>query len=159
MISLIENAIVGRKGWLSSDEFAELLTLAQTSPGPIAINTAVFVGYKRRGIAGAVAASLGVIVPSLVIILTIAIFFSAVRDNHTVDSAFKGMRPAVVALIVAPIVSLSKGMEWWKIVIALAIATALWYWGFSPIYVLAAGAATGIAVTTIRYHRKNTSTK
>lgn len=145
MLPLIQAAIIDKKHWIAADEFTELLTLAQTAPGPIAVNAAVLVGYKQRGAVGAVAAILGVTLPSLIIILLIAVFFSSIRNNHYVDSAFKGMRPAVVALIIGPVVTLARGMEWWKIIIAMAVAAALWYWGFSPIYVLLAGAAAGIA--------------
>ena len=75
MIPLIEAEIINRRGWLARDEFMELLTLAQSSPGPIAINTSVFIGYKTRGVAGAAAAVCGAVLPSFICILVIAIFF------------------------------------------------------------------------------------
>jgi len=74
----------------------------------------------------------------------VAIFFADIRDNKIVDSAFKAMRPAVVALIVAPIVSLSKGLNIWLLAVAAATAVAIWWFGFSPIYVLVVGAVTGL---------------
>lgn len=131
MIPLIEAEIINRRGWLARDEFMELLTLAQSSPGPIAINTSVFIGYKTRGVAGAAAAVCGAVLPSFICILVIAIFFAQVRHNVIVDAAFKGMRPAVVALIVVPI----------------ATALAVWWFGLSPIWLIAAGAAAGILWT------------
>ena len=88
------------------------------------------------------------------IILLIAIFFASIRENIYVDAAFKGMRPAVVALIVGPVISLSRSMDWWKIVIAAFIGWALWYWGFSPILPLMAGALIGIGVTAYNAHKK-----
>ncbi|MBQ8863224.1 MAG: chromate transporter [Rikenellaceae bacterium] len=149
MIPLIQDAIIKRKRWIDEDTFTELLIIAQSSPGPIAINTAVFVGYKRRGTAGAFAAALGTIIPSLVIILIIAIYFATIRQNVYIDSAFKGMRPAVVALIVGPILSLSRNIATINIIIALIVGLAIWYWGFSPVWVLIAGAAVGLAITAI----------
>ena len=144
MIPIIQHEVITRRSWIAKQEFIDLLTLAQTAPGPISLNTAVFVGYKCRGFMGALAAILGVILPSFLVILAVAIFFSEIRDNRWVDAAFKGMRPAVVALIVAPIVGLAKGMRW--ILIALAVATALvvWYFAISPVWFLVAGAVGGL---------------
>ena len=99
MIPLIEAEMIQKRGWLSREEFINQLTIAQSVPGPIALNTAVFVGYKTRGLKGALAALVGVIIPSFVIILLIATYFTDFKDNPTVAAAFKGMRPAVVALI------------------------------------------------------------
>ena len=144
MIPLIQYEVISRRGWLTEQEFIDLLTIAQTAPGPIALNTAVFVGYKFRRYWGALAAVLGVVIPSFAIILVIAMFFAGIRDNVWVDAAFKGMRPAVVALIVAPIVGLTKGMHWIGLSIALATAVTVWYFGFSPIWLIIAGAIGGV---------------
>lgn len=143
MIPLIQHEVINNRSWLSKEEFVELLTIAQAAPGPIALNTAVFVGYKYRGYWGAVSAVLGVVIPSFLIILIVAMFFASMRDNRWVDAAFKGMRPAVVALIVAPIVGLTKGLHWVLIAVAAATALLVWYFGFSPIWVLIAGAIGG----------------
>ena len=145
MVPLIEAEVIERRRWLAQNEFLDLLTLAQSSPGPIAINTSVFIGYKVRGLKGAVAASLGATLPSFLIILIVAIFFAGIRHNPVIDAAFKGMRPAVVALIIGPVISLARGMHWTMLgVIALA-ALAVWGLGWSPIWVLAAAALSGIA--------------
>jgi chromate transporter len=144
MIPLIQYEVISRRGWLTEQEFIDLLTIAQTAPGPIALNTAVFVGYKFRRYWGALAAVLGVVIPSFTIILVIAMFFAGIRNNVWVDAAFKGMRPAVVALIVAPIVGLTKGMHWVGLSIALATAVTVWYFGFSPIWLIIAGAIGGV---------------
>ena len=125
MIPLIQHEVINRRGWIEEHTFLDMLTLAQTAPGPISLNTAVFVGYKCRGVLGALIAVLGVVLPSFFIILLIAIFFSEIRTNHWVDAAFKGMRPAVVALIVAPIIGLCRGMNRWLIVVAVAVACEL----------------------------------
>jgi len=147
MIPLIEREVIDRKKWIEKENFLELLTLAQTAPGPISLNTSVFVGYKVGGYAGAVAAVAGVVLPSFVIILLIAVYFSDLRGNRYVNAAFMGMRPAVVALIAAPVFNLARGLGWWKISIAVAAALVVWYFGVSPIYFIAGGAVAGIVYT------------
>lgn len=144
MIPIIQHEVINRRGWLEEREFVDLLTLAQTAPGPISLNTAVFVGYKCRGFMGALMAILGVILPSFLVILAVAMFFSEIRDNRWVDAAFRGMRPAVVALIVAPIIGLTRGMRWWMVAIALATALVVWQFAISPIWFLLAGAIVGL---------------
>ena len=143
MIPIIQYEVVNKRNWLNEKEFVELLTIAQAAPGPISLNTAVFVGYKCKGYKGALAAILGVVIPPFVIILVVAMFFHTMRENRWVDAAFRGMRPAVVALIVAPIVGLTKGLHWVLIAVAAATALAVWYFGFSPVWLLIAGAVGG----------------
>ena len=150
MIPLIQHEVIHRRRWIEERDFLDLLTLAQTAPGPIALNTAVFVGYKRCGYLGALSAIMGVIVPSFLVILVVAIFFASIRDNAYVDAAFKGMRPAVVALIVAPIIGLTKGMRWWLVAVALVVALVVWYFGVSPVWFLIAGAVVGACVVARR---------
>lgn len=145
MLPLIEQELITKRKWIEQKEFLDLLTLAQSVPGPIAVNTSVFVGYKVRGFGGAVAALLGSVLPSFVIILVIAIFFADIRHNPVVDAAFKGMRPAVVALIIGPVISLARGMHWIMFIVIAAAALAIWWLDWSPIYVLVIAAAIGIA--------------
>lgn len=144
MIPLIEKETIDRRRWIGREEFLDLLTLAQSVPGPIAVNTAVFVGYKCRGLKGAAAALLGTVLPSFAIILLIALFFADIRHNPVVDAAFKGMRPAVVALIIGPVLSLSRGMRWPMFLLIAASATAVWGLGWSPIHILLLAAAGGV---------------
>ena len=148
MIPLIQHEVVARHKWLSEREFVDLLTIAQAAPGPISLNTAVFVGYKQLHYLGAFSAILGVVIPSFTIILLVALFFTEMRHNSIVDAAFRGMRPAVVALIVAPIVGLTKGMHWWLIALSAVVAVTVWYFGFSPIWLLIGGAVAGILWAT-----------
>ncbi len=146
MIPLIQREVIERHKWINHKDFVDMLVLAQSTPGPIAVNTAVFVGYKTAGIAGAVAATLGTVLPSFIVILLLALFFAEVRENRYVDAAFRAMRPAVVALIVAPLMGLVKGMKWYLLAIAAAVAVLVWYFGFSPMYLIAGGVAVGIAM-------------
>ncbi|WP_290539779.1 chromate transporter [Alistipes sp.] len=145
MLPLIERELITRRRWLEPKEFLDLLTLAQSVPGPIAVNTSVFVGYKVRGLRGAAAALLGTVVPSFVIILVIALFFAGIRQNPVVDAAFKGMRPAVVALIIGPVLSLSRGMHWTMAAVIAVSALAIWWLDWSPVLMLAAAALLGMA--------------
>lgn len=149
MIQLIEREVVDKKKWFAHDEFFDQFTLAQSAPGPFALNTAVFVGYKMRGWWGALVSVLGVVIPSFVIILLIAVFLVGYKDNPYVKAAFDGMRPAVVALIVWPFIKLFRKLTWWQMLIAIAVAVAIWWLGLSPIYLLLAAALIGIAYTFI----------
>lgn len=144
MIPIIQAEVITRKGWIKEQEFLDLLTLAQSAPGPISLNTAVFVGYKMYGYRGALSSLLGVVLPSFTILLLVAIFFSQIRENPIVDAAFRGMQPIVVAIMLAPILGFTKGMHWSMIAVATAITLAIWHFGFSPIYLLIAGAAVGL---------------
>ena len=149
MIPIIQREVISRRRWIEEQEFLDLLTLAQSAPGPISLNTSVFVGYKMSGYRGALASLLGVILPSFLIILTVAIFFSQIRENAVIDAAFKGMRPVVVALILAPVLGFTKGMNWIRMAVVAAVARMVWRFGISPIYLLLGGALVG-ALLAIR---------
>lgn len=147
MIPLIEAEMIQKRGWLTREEFINQLTIAQSIPGPIALNTAVFVGYKIYGVRGALSALLGIVLPAFTIILLVAIFFADIRENQIVDSAFKAMRPTVVALIIAPVLGLARGMKNYLWAVVAAVAVAVWWFGISPVYLLAVAAAIGLLWT------------
>ncbi len=144
MVPLIQREVTDKRGWVGRERFLELLTLAQSAPGPISLNTAVFVGYNLAGYRGAAAAIFGAVLPSFVVIVLIAMYFTDIKDNHTVEAVFKGMRPAVVALIVAPLFGFTKGMGAYRIGIAVLVAAAIWRLGVSPMWFIFIGAAAGI---------------
>lgn len=98
MLPLIQREVVDR-GWLSKEDFIDLFSVAQSLPGIFAVNISIFVGYKLKKNMGSVVCALGTILPSFLIILLIATFFTQVQDNEWVEKIFKGLRPAVVALI------------------------------------------------------------
>ena len=149
MIPLIQREVIERHKWIDKQDFLDMLVLAQSTPGPIAVNTAVFVGYKTAGKAGAIMATLGTVLPSFIVILSLALFFAEVRENRYVDAAFRAMRPAVVALIVAPLIGLVKGMKWYLMGIAAVVAVAVWYLGFSPAYLIGLSLIIGIIVAVV----------
>ena len=154
MIPLIEREVIDRRRWIERQEFLDLLTIAQSAPGPISLNTSVFVGYKLRGYAGAIASILGVVLPSYTIILAVALFFAGIRENPAVDAAFKGMRPAVVALIIGPVISLTRGMHRALYLVIAASALAIWHLGWSPVYILFAAALAGIGWELVTLKRR-----
>lgn len=146
MIPLIQREVIERHKWIDEKDFLDMLVLAQSTPGPIAVNTSVFVGYKVAGTVGAIVATLGTVLPSFMVILLLALFFAEVRENRYVDAAFRAMRPAVVALIVAPLIGLVKGMKWYLMGVAAAVAVAVWYFGFSPAYLIGASLVIGVVI-------------
>ena len=144
MIPLIQREVIEKRKWINEKDFLDMLVLAQSTPGPIAVNTAVFVGYKTAGTLGAISATLGTVMPSFIVILLLALFFAEVRENRYVDAAFRAMRPAVVALIVAPLIGLVKGMKWYLMAVSAAVAMAVWYFGFSPAYLIGLALVIGV---------------
>lgn len=101
MIHLLENEFISRKGWLDSDEFLDLVAIAESTPGPIAINCATYIGYKKEKIAGALAATFGMCLPSFAIIYLISLFFDQFLEIEWVASAFKGIQVCVIFLILS----------------------------------------------------------
>lgn len=113
MISIIEKEIVDRHHWIEREEFLDLLAIAQSLPGILAVNIATSIGDRLRGLRGGIVAALGTILPSFLIILAIAIFLTpeAIKENHVLSSIFMGIRPAVVALIIAPVITTAKAAK------------------------------------------------
>ena len=142
MIPIIQSEVVDRRRWLKQEEFLDIIAIAQSCPGVFAINMSVFIGYKLRKLPGALCAAFGTALPSFAIILLIAMFFSRFQDNPLVESIFKGIRPAVVALIAAPTFTLAKSAKitlsncW----IPIGSALAIYLMGVNPVFIiLAAG--------------------
>ena len=138
MIPLIEADVVDKNKWVSREEFLDLMAIAQSCPGIFAVNMSIFIGYKLRGVSGSAVCALGTVMPSFLIILGIALFFSKFQDNATVQSIFRGIRPAVVALIAAPTFKMAKsariGMT--NVWIPVAGALLIWLMGVYPIYII-----------------------
>ena len=161
MIPLIQKEVVDKKAWLREEEFVEMLAIAQSCPGPLALNTAVFVGYKTRGIRGVLCSSLGTILPSFIIILLIAMVFTDFKDNPGVERVFKGIRPAVVALIAAPLWQMGKsaGITRKTVVIPVAAALLIWLTNLSPIYVIVAAIVGGLVWQEIQARKSLRDTR
>jgi len=103
MIPLIEREIITR-GWLTGQEFVNIISISEMTPGPIAINTATFIGYRIGGIPGAILATLGVVIPSLILILGIYIFLSKYQQRQIIKDTIYGIRPVVLALIMQAVI-------------------------------------------------------
>ena len=145
MIPLIEEEVVNKKQWVSKEEFLDIIAIAQSCPGVFAINTSIFIGYKLSKLRGAIATALGTALPSFLIILGIAMFFHEFQDNPIVASIFRGIRPAVVALIAVPTFNLAKSahVSWANCWIPIGGALLIWLLGVSPIFIILAAAICG----------------
>lgn len=142
MIPIMEREFVDNNGWLTKDEFVDVMLVAQTTPGIFAVDMASHIGYKIRGVWGGIVGAVGIALPSIAAITIIAMFFQSFRDNIWVEKFFRGVRPAVVALIAAPCFKLArKGRFGWNnFWIPLLSCLLIWLFGISPvIIILAAG--------------------
>ena len=137
MIAAIKKELVERQ-WLTDEDFIDIITLAQTAPGLFAVNIAILTGHKLRGTKGSVVATIGSALPPFIIILLVAMFFTSYKDNVYVIKAFKGIRPAVVALIGVPMLDMLKAtkMRWWSWTIVLLSMLLVCFLSVSPIYIL-----------------------
>lgn len=151
MIPLIEAEVVDKHRWITKQEFVDLIAIAQSCPGVFAINMSIFIGYKLCRLRGAVSCSLGTAMPSFLIILAIAMFFHQFQDNPIVASIFRGIRPAVVALIAVPTFNMARSAHlslancW----IPVGGALLIWLLGVSPIYIILAAAVGGYVYGTL----------
>ena len=157
MIPLIEKEISDR-GWASAEELDDIIVLAQSAPGLLAVNTAIFTGYRLAGLKGSIMASTGAVLPSFVIILLIAMFFTNFKDNAIVGSIFQGIRPVAVSLILVPAVSMAKAgcKSWWAYLLAGATLLAVAFLKVSPIWIILAtiSVAAGISALKDRPEKK-----
>lgn len=145
MIPVIEAEVVDKRGWVSREDFLDIIAMAQSCPGVLAINVSVFIGYKLNRVKGALCTCLGTALPSFLIILAIAMFFHQFEDNKVVAAIFRGIRPAVVALIAVPTFKLGRSarITWTNCWIPIACALAIWIMGVSPILVILIAAGGG----------------
>ena len=140
MLPLIQREVVERKKWIDEEEFLNMIALAQAAPGLIAVNSAIFIGWRIGGWRGVCGAVLGAVLPSFLIILVIAMVFSEWKELPAVEAAFKGIRPAVVALIAAPLFKMAKAakISWLTALIPIAAALLIWLGHVNPVWVILA---------------------
>ena len=148
MIPIIQKEVVDNKKWMKNEEFLDAIAVTNSLPGPLAINSATFVGYKTAGAPGALVAALGAVLPSFIIILIIAIFFSNFSNNALLDHIFAGVRPAVVALIVYALVKLAKSAGITKINMAIGTVAlaAILLLKLHPIFVVILAGIAGMFI-------------
>ena len=137
MIPIIQ-AEMSRRGWIGDDDLPDIVALSQSAPGVMAVNISIFAGHKLRGFKGSVAATLGSILPSFLIILGIAMFFSAFKDNPWVERAFKGIRPVVISLIAVPMINMARKSckNVWTWLLAIVSLVLVAFLNVSPIYII-----------------------
>lgn len=157
MLPLIQKSLVEKSKWLQDEEFVDAIAVAQSSPGPIAVNIAVITGYKLKGLPGALASVLGATLPSFVILLVIATFFLGVQDNRFVRGALTGMRPAIVALMASAVYDVGKKTIRTRqaAVLSLMALLLLTVFKLHPVVVIIAAASAGLALNS-RQCTKNT---
>lgn len=162
MISIIEREIVDKHHWIEREEFIDLLAISQAIPGILAVNIASSIGDRLRGMKGSIAASLGTILPSFLIILAIAIFLTpeTIKNNRTLSAIFMGIRPCVVALIIAPVLTSAKSAKltlktvWIPIIVALMISLDMGT-ASSPILYIVLGAVGGYMCWLLSRRKQN----
>jgi chromate transporter len=148
MIGVITAEFAEKRGILTKEEMAGIVVVAESTPGPIVINAATFVGHRERGTLGAAAATLGVSLPSFIIIALISLFFDTFRELRLVSYAFMGIRAGVVVVIINAIVKLNKVNKRtvFNTAMTLGAAAAVLVFGVNPVYILLSSAAIGIAL-------------
>ncbi|MBQ6253356.1 MAG: chromate transporter [Bacteroidales bacterium] len=154
MIPIIQEDLV-KRGWISEEELPDIIAMAQSAPGVLAVNMSIFAGYKLRGFKGSLAATLGSILPSFLMILLIAMLFTGYQDNPVVVRIFKGIRPVVVSLILVPMIRMARkgNKTWWAWAISAVTLFLVAFLNFSPIYILLTLIVAAECVTLIKERR------
>ncbi|MBS4025493.1 MAG: chromate transporter [Clostridia bacterium] len=150
MLPIIQRELVNNKKYITNEEFMDAIAVAQASPGPVSVNTSIYVGYKIKGLKGALACALGAVLPSFFIILVIAMFLFKFRSNSVIEKIFMGIRPAVVALILSAVYTMwSKSRKTYiKLFTSIVTVLLIVFLGISPVLIVIAG-----AIISVIYHR------
>lgn len=156
MISLIDSECVGKRKWLTHDELMNITVIAESTPGPIAINCATYVGYRQAGFPGAVLATIGIVLPSFAVIYLISLFFDNILEVAVVANAFKGIKNAVAVLILSVAVKMLQKMNRQKLPVAIMtvsltamLATNFFDLNLSSIYIILISGLIGYVSFTI----------
>lgn len=146
MLPFIEREIVGNNNWLSMPEFMDIIGISQMTPGPVAINSATFVGYKMYGVIGSIAATLGVIITSFILVSIISKALNKFKNSVIVKSALLGMRPVLIALIISAFIGLAKEsyLDFKSLIITVIIGVLLLSKKIHPILVIVIAGILGI---------------
>lgn len=152
MIPIIQKEVVDKKKWIKDEEFIDTISIAQSSPGPIAVNSSIFVGYKIKGFKGALICTIGTVLPSFLIILLIAVFFTQFNNNPMFEKVFMGIRPVVVALIFSAVYKLiTKAHLGYKdLAISLIATLTLVIFNITPIYIIIVGVLSRVVYNKIK---------
>lgn len=155
MLPLIDREVTGARGWISPELFVDIVAVAGMSPGPIATNTAIMVGYNVANVPGAIAATLGMVFPSLFVILIVAMFFFRIQQNPIVQSAFYGLRPVITGLIFYAALAFTlrneiivgeAGIKPLNLLFLLVSLALFFFTKIHPVFVIALSGIAGILV-------------
>ena len=152
MISILEQELVANKKWISNEDMLDMLVIAESTPGVIAVNTATSVGFRVRGVLGAIVATLGVVLPSFLIITALTFFINEFSDNAWYQAAFTGIQACVTILIVNAFVKLAKQIErtWFSVVLLIASFAVAVFSDFDVIFIILIGGVLGVAYTLVK---------
>ena len=166
MIAIIESELVEKKKWIERNEFLDVIAIAESTPGPIAINSATFIGYKRGGFWGSFFATLGVVLPSFIIIFAISFFFEKFLSLEYVGYAFKGIQACVAYLILSAGIKMFKGLKknafnivLFGLTVAVMVTLDILAVSFSSVYYILIGGAVGIVVYLVSFAKDKKSKK
>ena len=154
MIPLIE-AEMRHRNWIGEDEMPDIVVLAQSAPGLLAVNMAIYAGHRLRGIPGSIAATLGAVLPSFIAILLIAMVFTSFKDNPVVQRIFQGVRPVAVALILVPMVNMARksSRRWWSWLLMGGTLIGVAFLKFSPIWIILTVIACSVGLSFVQEAR------
>ena len=161
MIAILENEFVENKKWMTKEEFLDMVAIAESTPGPIAINSATYIGYRQAGFWGFLLSTLGVVLPSFVIIYIISLFFDKFLQFEYVQYAFKGIQACVVYLILSAGIKMLKGLKKTALNIIILVSVicsmlliSLFAWDFSSIYLILISGVIGLVAYYISLIKK-----
>ena len=157
MLPMLRKEVVEKHKWASDDEMLDYFAIGQSTPGIIAINTATFIGHKKKGVLGAIFATLGMVTPSWIIIIAIAAFYNEFSSNIYVEKAFAGIRVVVVALILNAVIRMGKKSikNWYSIAIFLVAFVLVGFISVSAIYIILAAGVLGIVINSFKEGAKS----
>lgn len=155
MIPLISDEME-KRGWISAEELPNIVALALSAPGVLAVNCSIFTGYRLRGVKGSIVAACGSVMPAFIIILMAAMFMTNFQDNPTVIKIFKGIRPVVVSLIAVPMINMARksNKSWWGWASTVVTMFLVAFMKVSPIWILMVVISVSLAVSWIRENKK-----
>ena len=157
IVPLMQKKFVNQYGWIDETEMLDMVAIAQSAPGPIAVNASIIIGYRLGGVLGAMVSMLGTVLPPFVIIAIISFFYQAFRDNYVVATVMRGMQAGVAAVIVDAVIKMAVNVGKEKSVLSYIIMFAAfivaYFFNVKVVFVILACAAVGIIATAIREKR------
>ncbi|WP_276357088.1 chromate transporter [Cohnella caldifontis] len=161
LIPAIEKEVVDGKRWLRSEEIADVFAVSGSVPGAVAVNSATFIGYRIAGVPGAIAALLGIVLPTFCVMAILTVFYVQLKDNPKIESAFTAIRATVVALIAYSAIKIGRTaiVDFATGALAVIAALLLFFGHLHPLLVIVIGAAAGVAIVKIREFRGRTPTE